>query len=98
MEVKEKVCQSCALKMSDESEYGKKRDGSKTDEYCKYCFPNESFSKDESLEEMVESCIPFRINEYPNEETARNSIKRKLRNLNVGKLISNFVHKKMRAC
>ena len=28
-------------------------------DYCKYCFPNGNFGKDETMEEMIESCIPF---------------------------------------
>lgn len=73
-----KICQSCGMELSDESFYGKNSDGSKNTQYCKYCFPNGSFSKDETLEEMVESCIPFRIKNYPDEETARTHITRDL--------------------
>ncbi|MDR2731406.1 MAG: zinc ribbon domain-containing protein, partial [Treponema sp.] len=45
---------------------------------CKYCFPNGAFSKDETLDEMVESCIPFRIKNYPDKNTAREKIKNDL--------------------
>lgn len=73
-----KVCQSCGMYLSNESFFGNNSDGSKNDKYCKYCFPNGNFSKDETLDEMVESCIPFRIKNYPDEKTARENIKKDL--------------------
>lgn len=54
------TCQSCGMKMQ-ENDYGKNADGSINREYCKYCYPNGSFSKDETMEEMIESCIPFML-------------------------------------
>ena len=45
--------------MMGEEEYGYNADGSRNTEYCKFCFPNGNFSKDETMEEMIESCIPF---------------------------------------
>jgi hypothetical protein len=73
-----KVCQSCGMDLSDEKFYGKNFDGSKNEKYCRYCFPNGTFSKDETLDEMVESCIPFRIKNYPDKKTAREKIKKDL--------------------
>ena len=43
-------------------DYGKNADGSVSMDYCKYCFPHGRFSKKETMEEMIESCIPFWIN------------------------------------
>lgn len=54
------ICQSCSMMMGEE-EYGCNADGSRNTEYCKFCFPNGVFSKDETMEEMIESCIPFWI-------------------------------------
>ena len=58
----ENVCQSCAMIM-EPADYGKNADGSVNKEYCKYCFPNGNFGKDETMEEMIESCIPFWLND-----------------------------------
>lgn len=55
-----KICQSCGMVMGEE-EYGYNADRSRNADYCKYCFPNGAFGKDETMEEMIESCIPFRI-------------------------------------
>lgn len=65
------VCQSCGMMMGEE-EYGYNADGSRNTGYCKYCFLNGSFGKDETMEEMIESCIPFRVGaEYKTPEEAR---------------------------
>ena len=55
-----KICQSCGLcPIADENMCGTNADGSKSDDYCRYCFPNGAFNKpDETMEEMVESCAP----------------------------------------
>lgn len=71
------VCQSCAMFMVDDSyhganAYGTNEDGSPNKDYCKYCFVKGKFGKpDETMEEMIETCIPFRLNFYPDAETAR---------------------------
>ena len=66
------VCQSCGMIMNV-NDYGKNQDGSENKDYCHYCYPNGSFGKDETMEEMIESCIPFKINETdsPDAESAR---------------------------
>ncbi len=56
------ICQSCGMAMR-RSDYGKNADGSSSTEYCRYCYPNGGFSKNETMEEMIESCIPFYVGE-----------------------------------
>lgn len=56
------ICQSCGMAMH-QSDYGKNADGSSSTEYCRYCYPNGSFSKNETMEEMIESCVPFYVGE-----------------------------------
>lgn len=63
------ICQSCGMKMSSDV-YGKNADGSTNTEYCKYCYPNGSFSRDETMEEMIESNLSF-LDEM-NKESGRN--------------------------
>ncbi len=57
-DMEENICQSCGMKMKH-TDYGKNADGSPNKEYCKYCFPNGQFSKDETMEEMIESNLNF---------------------------------------
>lgn len=68
-----KICQSCGMSMVEEKYYGKNLDGTLCDEYCCYCHPNGRFSKDETMEEMIESCIPFLMedSECKDKEEAR---------------------------
>lgn len=77
----QKICQSCGMPLISDSDFGTNADGSKNEEYCHYCFSNGSFSKDETLEEMVESCIPFSLKagEYPDQDTAREGLLRQLK-------------------
>jgi len=53
-------CQSCMMPMEGE-EYGSESDGSKSADYCSYCYDNGAFRKEETMEQMVEACIPFVI-------------------------------------
>lgn len=70
--MKNNVCQSCGMIMSP-NEHGTNSDGSISEDYCKFCFIDGRFGKDETMEEMIESCVPFRINEAEgiDAETAR---------------------------
>lgn len=77
------VCQSCGMLLTSEDDHGNNADGSKNAEYCRYCFPNGAFSKDETLEEMVESCIPFALQagQYPDQASARQGLTQELKKL-----------------
>lgn len=66
------VCQSCGMPMDKEELLGTHADGSKNNEYCTYCYQNGAFGNpDETLEQMIETCIPFLKEEGMDEETAR---------------------------
>lgn len=62
------ICQSCGMSMH-QSDYSKNADESVNTDYCKYCYLAGRFIKDETMEEMIESCIPFHIGK--NLETAQ---------------------------
>lgn len=65
------ICQSCGMEMHSD-DYGKNADGSVNTDYCKYCYPDGSFGKDETMEEMIESCVPFYVGkEFETAEEAR---------------------------
>ena len=83
-DMKESICQSCGMRMTKEEDYGKNSDGTASREYCKYCFQGGKFSRDETLEEMVESCIKFMLEdgECKTEEEARERLMSKLPKLN----------------
>lgn len=52
------ICQSCGMKMQND-DFGKNSDGSASHEYCKHCFPDGKFGRDETMEERIESNLQF---------------------------------------
>ena len=70
-----KHCQSCGMPLTGEEMFGKNADGSKNEDYCCHCYPNGAFpNPNETLEEMIESCIPFLVEDgvhAKDEESAR---------------------------
>ena len=55
----EPCCQSCALPLSNETDYGAESDGTKSEEYCTWCYPDESFTGEESLDAFIEHNAPY---------------------------------------
>lgn len=46
-------CQSCTMPIDDVEDRGTEKDGSKNNDYCKYCYQKGAFTKpDETLEQM----------------------------------------------
>lgn len=69
--MEEKYCQSCGMPMGIHDElYGTEVNGSKSQDYCKYCYENGHFTADCTMEQMIEFCIPHTPNMTPDE--ARN--------------------------
>ena len=57
--MEEKFCQSCGMPMSDpDAVYGTNADGSKSADYCSYCYENGKFTQECTMEEMIEFCVP----------------------------------------
>lgn len=57
--MEEKFCQCCGMPMGTTDElYGKEKDGSKSRDYCSYCYEDGAFTFEGSMEEMIELCIP----------------------------------------
>ena len=56
----QKICQSCGMPMNEE-DFGTNADGGANQEYCKYCYQNGRFSREETLEELIESSVPFMV-------------------------------------
>lgn len=59
----ERYCQCCGMPMGTTDElYGAEKDGSKSEDYCKYCYENGEFKADCTMEEMIEFCVPHMAN------------------------------------
>lgn len=71
--MKEKFCQSCAMPMTEEL-FGTEKNGSKNEDYCKYCYENGKFTADVTMDQMIEICVPHMLENNPEmtEEQARN--------------------------
>lgn len=55
----EKICQSCGMPITDNSQLGTNKDGSINEDFCKYCFVNGEFVNKISMEEYIEMCSKF---------------------------------------
>lgn len=76
--MEEKFCQSCGMPMGETDEfYGTEADGSKSKDYCKYCYDKGTFTANSTMDEMIEFCVPIMAKENPdmNEATARSMMK-----------------------
>ena len=53
--------------------YGTNADGSKSGDYCKYCYENGAFTANVTMEEMIGICLPHMTAANPgmSEEQAR---------------------------
>ncbi len=72
--MEEKYCQSCGMPMGETDElYGTEQDGSKSTDYCKYCYEKGTFTSDVTMEEEIEICVPILVEEKvcPTVEEAR---------------------------
>jgi len=71
------ICQSCGMLVTEELR-GTQADKNPSADYCHYCYQDGAFVKEETMDEMIESCVPFRINETdcPDAEAARSQMKR----------------------
>ncbi|MEL7624985.1 MAG: zinc ribbon domain-containing protein [Clostridiales bacterium] len=70
----QRFCQSCAMPMGNSDElYGLEADGSKSGDYCQYCYEKGAFTFDGTMEEMITLCVPPMVEHNPGmtEEQAR---------------------------
>lgn len=56
-----KFCQSCGMPLTEEALCGTEADGSKSAEYCAYCYQNGSFTQDCTMAEMIDFCAKFEV-------------------------------------
>ncbi len=66
-------CQSCGMPMNSHEDRGTNQDKSISEDYCQYCYKDGEFTSQETMEEMIEGCIHFALEDgsYPDEQTAR---------------------------
>ena len=58
MQAQGPFCQSCSMPMETPEMFGTNADGSKSEEYCTYCFQGGAFTEpDISMQEMINKCV-----------------------------------------
>ena len=64
--MEERYCQSCAMPMGATDELcGTEKDGTKSADYCKYCYENGAFTFHGTMQEMIEICLPPMVANNP---------------------------------
>jgi hypothetical protein len=62
----EKYCQSCGMPMGQGDElYGTEKDGSKSADYCKYCYQNGAYTFKGTMQQMIDFCVKPMLDENP---------------------------------
>lgn len=68
----ETICQSCTMPLTEDV-LGTNTDGTKNPDYCHYCYKDGAFTSEETMEQMIETCVPFTLEAgaFANAEDAR---------------------------
>ena len=75
----DRYCQSCAMLMGITDEhFGTESDGSKSNDYCSYCYSGGKFKKDVGYKEMMEICVKFMVDDSTTEKQARRRLEKVL--------------------
>ena len=56
--MEQQLCQSCGMPLNDENR-GIHADGSRSEDYCMYCYKNGAFTQDFTMGQMIEFCLQF---------------------------------------
>lgn len=59
LEMPEHFCQSCGMPISDPTMQGTEADGSPSRDFCVYCYADGVFTYEADLDDMIEGCAPF---------------------------------------
>ena len=59
-------CQSCGMPLTGApQELGTEKDGSPNPDYCTYCYQNGAFTRDCTMQEMIDFCAPIMAQNHP---------------------------------
>lgn len=74
MEKMAHFCQSCYMELDAPEKFGTETAGSKSEDYCVYCYQNGEFTNPQTLAEAVETNIPWWKSEEESDDVARERI------------------------
>lgn len=64
--MEDRYCQSCGMPMGPTDElYGTEADGTKSGDYCTYCYQNGAFTTDCTMEQMIDYCVKPMLDNIP---------------------------------
>lgn len=68
------ICQSCGMSLKTYEDFGSNSDTSKNTEYCKFCYMNEKFTSEISLNEFIEKQVKLAVEKMniPADEANKN--------------------------
>jgi hypothetical protein len=82
MENEKQICQSCGMPMEKEEDFGTNADGSKNEEYCRYCYQGGKFTDEGiTMEEKIAKNIAIAKQMGMDEEMAKNLANETIPNL-----------------
>ena len=56
------LCQSCAMPIDKAELFGTNKDGTRSNEYCTYCFQNGKFTEPElTMQKMIDKCVSLMV-------------------------------------
>jgi len=64
------ICQSCGMNMKSTEDFGTNADGTRNEEYCHYCYQNGAFTRNVTMDEMLETNLKYL--DHWNAETGNN--------------------------
>lgn len=70
--MEQKFCQSCGMSI-DDSTFGKEANGSNNEEYCHFCYADGKFTKDCTMDEMIEHNLNY-LNEFNKDSEVKYSV------------------------
>jgi hypothetical protein len=57
--MKETICQSCGMPLTNPEQFWTNSDGSINNDYCIYCYKDGKFIDDVSMEEYIDMCSQY---------------------------------------
>ena len=67
-------CQSCYMELKTPDQHGTEADGQSSDTYCVHCYAKGEFTSTMTLEQAVETNIPWWKSENESDDVARERI------------------------
>ncbi|MCD8101405.1 MAG: zinc ribbon domain-containing protein [Alistipes sp.] len=74
-------CQSCAMPLTNPEEIGTEKDGTKSADYCIYCYKDGEFTEELTMEECIDKCTQYlaEYNEHAGREVTLDEAKAMMR-------------------